>query len=85
MPTTNFFGSPLYSAVFWDNEVVMRLLLENGADVNAKGGRHNVTALHAAVCRGSLRAVRLLLEQGADVNAYNEFFWQSSILCCILG
>ena len=45
---------------------VVRLLLENGADINAqtRGGR---TPLFCASGHGSLEVVRLLLEHGADV------------------
>ena len=46
----------------------MKLLLENGADVNAKGGIF-WNALHAASQRGEEAIVKLLLENGAEVNA----------------
>jgi ankyrin repeat protein len=46
----------------------MRLLLEKGPDVEAKGdfGR---TALHEAALRGHEAVVRLVLEKGADIKA----------------
>jgi ankyrin repeat protein len=44
---------------------VVRLLLANGADVNARGG-HYGTALQAAAAGGQLEAVKLLLQHGAD-------------------
>jgi ankyrin repeat protein len=44
---------------------VVRLLLANGADVNARGG-HYGTALQAAAAGGKLEAVKLLLQHGAD-------------------
>ena len=40
---------------------MVRLLLENGANVNAKGGVHG-NALQAASVRGHEAVVRLLLE-----------------------
>ena len=47
----------------------IRLLIEHGADVNARGtwgnGR-NATPLHYAACAGHVSMVRLLLENGAD-------------------
>src|SRR3984957_14134351 len=50
----------------------MRLLLENGADVEAKGSwgkREGGTALHLAAKNGREAVVRLLLENGAAVEA----------------
>ena len=45
---------------------VVALLLENGADVNAKS-RDGGTALHAAAFLGRVETVKLLLEKGADI------------------
>ena len=47
---------------------VVQLLLENGADVNARGGYFG-NALQAAAHEHSKKVVQLLLENGADVNA----------------
>jgi ankyrin repeat protein len=47
---------------------VARLLLERGADVNARA-KDGLTPLHAASSFAELAAVRLLLEHGADVKA----------------
>jgi ankyrin repeat protein len=44
------------------------LLLEYGADVNAKT-RDGLTALHLSAQNGHLEIVKLLLEHGADVNS----------------
>ena len=49
---------------------IMRLLLEQGADVNAPGYVHNAP-LHAAAQAGQVEAARLLLERGARVDAEN--------------
>jgi ankyrin repeat protein len=43
----------------------VRLLLENGADVDGKGG----IALEQAAASGNETIVKQLLEHGADVNA----------------
>jgi ankyrin repeat protein len=50
---------------------VLRLLLEHGADINARCqiGR---TPLHVATYNGALGVVRVLLEHGADVEAKNN-------------
>jgi ankyrin repeat protein len=46
----------------------VKLLLENGAEVNAEGGEYG-NALQAASYRGNKAIVKLLLENGAEVNA----------------
>ena len=53
----------------------MKLLLENGADVNAVGGRFG-SALYAASFRGSEAIVNILLENKAEVNAEGEEYGQ---------
>lgn len=74
-------GSPLHHAVKRGSSMMVRILLENGADVNAKAtcssGMNDinpleVTALHMAVACGDLEKVKLLLfESKIDVNAVN--------------
>ncbi|KAJ7076765.1 ankyrin repeat-containing domain protein [Mycena belliarum] len=46
---------------------VVQLLLDHGADVNAKRGR-NETVLHATCCKGHKRVAQLLIDHGADLN-----------------
>jgi ankyrin repeat protein len=46
----------------------VKLLLENGAEVNAEGGEYG-NALQAASFGGNEAIVKLLLENGAEVNA----------------
>ena len=48
-------------------EVVVKLLLENGAEVNAEGGVYE-NALHAAFLRDNNVIMKLLMENGAEVN-----------------
>ncbi|KAJ7638019.1 ankyrin repeat-containing domain protein [Mycena polygramma] len=59
--------SPLYlcSAIAYIEGV--RLLLENGADVNAAGGEYG-SALQGAALHGHMHIIRILLDHGADVN-----------------
>ena len=51
-----------------ENEVMVRLLLDRGADINAQGGYYG-NALQAAASLENEVIVRLLLDRGADVNA----------------
>ena len=44
----------------------MKLLVENGAEVNAEGGKYG-NALQAALIRGHEAIVKLLVENGAKV------------------
>ncbi|EXL40451.1 hypothetical protein FOCG_17071 [Fusarium oxysporum f. sp. radicis-lycopersici 26381] len=46
----------------------MQMLLDKGADVNARGGQYG-NALCAALFDGDLETVQLLLDRGADVDA----------------
>jgi len=50
---------------------ICRLLIDKGAQVNAKGiiGRN---PLHCAIVKGHIEVVRLLCDRGADIEACNE-------------
>ncbi|KAJ7850396.1 ankyrin repeat-containing domain protein [Mycena olivaceomarginata] len=56
---------------------VFKLLIENGADPNAKGGPYG-NALQAASENGHETVVRVLLDHGADVNG--EVGWHGRAL-----
>ena len=64
-------GSAIYYATLLELPVVVKSLLEGGADVNGQGGRHFRNALQAASGsgRGSKQMVQLLLDKGANVNS----------------
>ena len=51
-----------------DHTEVVKLLLEKGAEVNAKESTNGVTALMMAANNGHPEVVKLLLEKSANVN-----------------
>ncbi len=60
-------------AVDFRHHALVRWLLEQGANVNARSSaqsRH--TALHAAAWNGDMEMVKLLVEAGADITARDE-------------
>jgi ankyrin repeat protein len=62
------YGNALYAASERGYEAVVKMLLDKGTDVNARGGGYS-NALQAASSRGHKAVVQLLLSKGADVNA----------------
>ena len=60
-------ASPLYYASVAGLGVVIKMLIEGGANVNCQGGSFG-NALQAASCPGSEAIVTMLIESGADVN-----------------
>ncbi len=64
-------GSTMLSiAALMGHTEIVELLLEHGADVNAKS-RDGSTALHTAAFLGRVETVKLLLEKGADTTLRN--------------
>ncbi|KAF8166996.1 ankyrin repeat-containing domain protein [Mycena galopus ATCC 62051] len=63
----SYHGNAIHAASCGGEIDIVRLLLECGADVNARGGYYG-NALQAAASRGQIEIVRLLLEHGADAN-----------------
>ncbi|KAI0549996.1 ankyrin repeat-containing domain protein [Xylaria curta] len=59
--------NPLCSAVRADNETIIRMLLDAGADPNLPG-THDITALGWAIRKASESIVKLLLSRSADIN-----------------
>lgn len=51
---------------------VVKLLIDKGADVNAKAN-HDATPLHEAAKEGHMELAELLITRGADVNAKETF------------
>ena len=63
--------TPLSAAAAWGTIAVVRVLLENGADVD-KTVESGWTPLHKAALRGHTVIVELLLARGADIDAVND-------------
>lgn len=67
---------PLALAAYFGHPHAVRLLLERGADVNARArNAMQVQALHAAVAGRNHEAIRLLLDAHADPNATQHGGW----------
>lgn len=49
--------------------MIVTLVLEAGADVNAKDDNHSYTALQFAAALGQNAMINLLLEKGADLTS----------------
>ena len=64
----NYYGHPLQAAAVGGSLKVCRLLVDKGADVNARGGKFD-TALQAAADGGHAWVTHFLLQHGADPNA----------------
>jgi len=69
----------LLSAIADGDAVIAKILLDNGASVNAKDG-DNDTALLKSVAAGNAEMVKLLVDEGADVMAENNFGWTAEML-----
>ena len=76
-----YFGHALIAASDRGHEKVVQLLLDRGADVNARSGVYDKArngdydnALSTASYRGHENIIRLLLSKGADINAQVGWF-----------
>ncbi len=66
--------TPLMLAAYNGRDVVMYLLIQHGASINAVDYRGN-TALHWAAFSGQAGCARLLIGKQADVNLHSNFGW----------
>ena len=70
-----------YAARSAKNLSVVKLLLDRGADVNAKD-KFRMRPLHRACEEGDIRSTRLLLNRGANVDAISDY---GTALCLACG
>ncbi len=61
----------LHHAAMAGHTEVVRLLIENGADLKAE--RNGFIPLHSAAYRGQVNVVRILLASGSEVNVKTDF------------
>jgi len=61
--------TPLQSAAAAREVAIARLLIEHGANVNAKQPESGFTPLHEAAANGDLDFATLLIDNGAEINA----------------
>lgn len=76
------------TALSWASELeegstVVQTLLDNGADINMRGGLEGNTPLQFAAMRGSSIVVETLLCRGADVNKRNKDGDTAFYLACL--
>ncbi len=66
--------NPLIAAADWGMVDAIKLLLDKGADINAKESNQGCNALfHAAALGTSASAMQLLIDRGIDAKALNIF------------
>jgi ankyrin repeat protein len=69
----NSYGSaPLHDAALGGQREIIEMLLDRGAELDARDEESGATPLYNAASWGKLEVVRLLIEKGADVNARNK-------------
>lgn len=61
-------GTALHNAAFWGRLEIARMLIDAGADINAKAGKFAVTPLDEAHRLEKQKVARLLLQHGATSN-----------------
>jgi hypothetical protein len=70
-----FGWTPLHYAAYNGHVEIARLLLQNGADLNAKD-RYGSSPLHLSAEQGSVDILHLLVENGADLEAQDDDGWR---------
>src|SRR4026208_1835282 len=71
-------GEDLLAAVRKGDATRVKVLLEQGADVNAKSP-YGATGLFFAADRGNMEVIRILIDHGADVKIKDTFYGASAV------
>ncbi|XP_014553175.1 hypothetical protein COCVIDRAFT_75541, partial [Bipolaris victoriae FI3] len=75
---------PRYYAALLGLSAIARILLDQGADVNAPGGKCG-NALNAASQEGHKQVIRMLLDKGADINVQGGDYVDALCLASLEG
>jgi ankyrin repeat protein len=62
------FGTPLHMSAANGNLLLVKALIDLGADINRKGGTFGGTAINEAASKGQLEVVKCLLDYQADLD-----------------
>jgi ankyrin repeat protein len=65
--------TPLHLALLCGRFELVKMLIERGADVNAKSDQEDLTPLHLAIVIGNIESITLLIEKGANIEAKSSF------------
>jgi ankyrin repeat protein len=79
-----FNAQSLYSAALVGNSLAVQVLLAEGADANARGGRYDY-ALVAAANKGHIDVVQVLLWNGAEIDAQSEKYGSALLVAALHG
>jgi ankyrin repeat protein len=78
--------SPLYHACATGHSEIVKLLLENGADINStRNCEEGPTPLHAAIRGGHLDVVNVLLDSNVNINHDIRYQYYNPIVFLLLG
>lgn len=78
----NFGETPLHIIAVWGDIDAARILLDEGAEIDAPG-EHDFTPLHEAISQGHVDLVKLLITRGASLTQKNEWDMDARELAAI--
>ena len=63
--------TPLHYAIRYGSEIIVKILLENGANIETKTGQQCLTPLMKAIMGNRLSIAKVLIEHGASLKKRN--------------